>query len=80
VSVVPAKLPLTQSQQNKGADCGFQKTAEGAPPYPYHRDHSGEVEGFMFLSVHTTDKLKWSTHTAIVPLQPQEAEEIWLGT
>jgi hypothetical protein len=26
------KQPLTQSQQNKGADRGLQETAEGVPP------------------------------------------------
>ena len=45
---------------NKGDDCGLQQTAEGAPPYP---DRRKKVESFKFLSVHITDKLKWSTHT-----------------
>ena len=34
--------PLTQCQQNKGADHGLQETAEGARPYPHRRDQSGE--------------------------------------
>jgi hypothetical protein len=45
------------------------------------------VDSFKFLGLHITDKLKWSTHTdsvvkkgATAPLQPQEAEEIWLVT
>jgi hypothetical protein len=52
------------------------------------RDHSlihicwtvvENVKSFKFLCVHITGKLKWSTH-ATAPLQPQEAEELWLVT
>jgi hypothetical protein len=38
----------------------------------------------MFLDVHITDKLKWSRQCGeegtTTPLQPQEAEKMWLGT
>jgi hypothetical protein len=40
-----------------------------------------KVEGFKFIGVYITDNLKWSTHTDnVVPIQPQEAEQIWLVT
>ena len=49
---------------------------------PIHID-TAEVEklnSLKLFSIHITDNLKWSTHTGITaPLQPQEAEEIWLG-
>jgi hypothetical protein len=80
------KQPLAQRQQNKGDDRGLQHTAEGAPPIHIKGTVVEKVGSFMFLCVHITDKLKWSTHTDSVvkaqtaPLQSQEAEEIWLVT
>ena len=50
-SVVPGKYPLTQLQQNKGADCGLKEKADGAPPYPHRRDSSG-VGGKLRFSVY----------------------------
>jgi hypothetical protein len=60
---VSEKQPLTQCQQNKGDDSRLQETAEGAPPH-IHIDGIAveKVEGFKFLGVHITDKLKWSFH------------------
>jgi hypothetical protein len=49
---------------------------------PTHGTVVEKVESFKFLGVHITDKLKWFTHTDSLvkkaPLQPQEAEEMWL--
>ena len=66
--------PLTQRQQNKGDDHGLQGTAEGAPPIHIEGTAVEKVESFKFLSVHTTDKLKWSTHTDSVVKKAH-----WLG-
>ena len=69
-SVVPEKKPLTQWQQNKGADCGLQETAEGARPYPHRRDSSREVG--MFLGVNITGARKCSTHPDSVVKKAQQ--------
>ena len=65
----------------------FKKKQKGAPPIHIEVTAVEKVESFKFLGIHITDKLKWSTHTdsmseegAKAPLQPQEAEEIWLVT
>ena len=50
---------------------------------PIHIDRAAveKVKSLKFLGVHITDNLKWSTYTDCVvkKVQPQEAEEIWLG-
>ena len=60
---------------------GFGKQQREHPPIHIDGTVVEKVECFKFLGVHITDKLKWSTHTgAAAPLQPHEAEEIWLVT
>ena len=45
-----------------------------------------QVESFMFLGIHITNKLTWSNHTKTVvkrttkPIPPQETENIWHGS
>ena len=62
----------------------FRKQQREQPPIHIDGTVVERVESFKFLGVHITDKLKWSTHTdcgeegATAPLQPQEAQEIWL--
>ena len=81
------KQPLTQRQQNKGDDRGLQETAEGAPPHPHRSDSSGEG-GKILIPRHTHHRQTEMVHPhrqsgeegATAPLQPQEAEEIWLVT
>ena len=64
----------------------FRKQQREHPPIHIEGTAAEKVECFKFLSIHITDKLKWSTHRqcgeegATVLLQPQEAEEIWLDT
>ena len=62
----------------------FRKQWREHAPIDIDRTAVEKVKSFKFLGVHITDILKWSTHTdcgeegATAPLQPQEAEEIWL--
>ena len=65
----------------------FRKQQREQPPIYIDRTVVERVESFKFLGVHIMDKLNLSTHTDSVvkkasaaPLQPQEAEEIWLVT
>ena len=59
----------------------FRKQQRELPPIHIERTAVEKVESFKFLGVHTTDKLKWSTHTdSVVKKAQQEAEEIWLVT
>ena len=61
----------------------FRKQQREHPPIHIDGTVVERVVSFKFLGVHITDKLNWSTHTdsiAAAPLQPQEAEEIWLVT
>ena len=46
-----------------GNDDGMMDWKWTGNPYPHRRDSSGEGGKFMFLGVHITDKLKWSTNT-----------------
>ena len=41
----------------------FRKQQRVHPPFYIDRTTVEKVESFMFLGVHITDKLKWSTHT-----------------
>jgi hypothetical protein len=53
---------------------------------PIHINGTAWFRWKVLSSLTYTDKLKWSTHTdrvvkkATAPLQPQEAEDIWLST
>ena len=52
-------------------------------PLPIHIDGTAveKLEGFKFLCVNFTDKLKWcGEEGATVALQTQEAEKMWLVT
>jgi hypothetical protein len=42
------------------------------PPFDIERTTVEKVESFMFLGVHITDKLKWSTHTDSVVKKAQQ--------
>ena len=65
--------PLTQSQQNKkGADRGLQHTEREHAPIHIYGTVVEKVESFMFLGVHITDDLKWSTHTDSVVKKVQQ--------
>ena len=64
----------------------FRKQLREHPPIHINGTAVEKVESFKLLGIHITDKRKWATHTdsceegGIVPLQPQEAEEICLST
>ena len=74
---------LSHSRSTKQRrDCGLQDTAEGAPPYPYRRDSSGEG-GKLQVPRRTHHRQTEMFHPhrqcgeerVTAPLQPQEAEE-----
>ena len=65
----------------------FRKQQREQPPVHVEGTAVEKVESFKFLGVHITDKLELvhqhrqcSEEGTTVPLQPQEAEEIWLVT
>ena len=64
----------------------FRKQQRVHPPMHIYGTVVEKMESFKFLGVHITDKMKWSSHRwcgeegATAPIQPQEAEEIWLVT
>ena len=63
---------LTQRQQNKGDDRGLQETAEGARPLSTSTGQQRRRWKVKFLSLHITDKLKWSSHTDSVVKKAQQ--------
>ena len=79
----PNKIPNTKTKE---MIVDFRKQHWEHHPIHINGTAVEKVERFKFLGIHITDKLKWSTHTDSVgkkaqqPLQPQEAEEIWLVT
>jgi hypothetical protein len=70
---------------NKTKDLIMDFTKQKREHATIHIDKNAveKVERFKFLGVHITDNLKWPTQCgeggATAPLQPQEADEIWLG-
>ena len=54
----------------------FRKQQRVHPPNHIDGTTVEKVESFKFLGIHITDKLDHHRE----PLQPQEAEEMWLGT
>ncbi|XP_070294690.1 uncharacterized protein [Salvelinus sp. IW2-2015] len=50
----------------------FRKAQREHPPILINRTAVEKVESFKFLSVHITDKLKWSTHTDSVVKKAQQ--------
>ena len=57
----------------------FRKLQRECPPIHIDEIAEEKVENFKFLSVHITDKLKWSTHTDSVVKKAQQCL-FWLGT
>jgi hypothetical protein len=75
--------------QENNLTLNVNKTKEMIVQPPIHIDGTvvEKVESFKFLGVHITDKLKMvhphrqrGEEGATVPLQTQEAEEMWLVT
>ena len=65
----------------------LRKQKREQPPIHIEGNAVEKVERFKFLCVDITDKPQWSTHTDSVvkkaqttPLQPQEAEKMWVVT
>jgi hypothetical protein len=50
----------------------FRKEQREHPPILINRTAVEKVESLKFLSVHITDKLKWSTHTNSVVKKAQQ--------
>jgi hypothetical protein len=76
---VSGKEPLNVNKTNNMI-VDFRK--QQREHHPIHIDGTvvEKVGSFKFLSIHITDKLKWSTHTDSVVKKPQEVEEMWLVT
>ena len=85
-SVVSGKYHTLNVNKIKEMIVDFRKQQRKHPTIHIDGTVVERVVRFKFLGVHITDKLNWSTHTdsvvkkAAAPLQPQEAEEIWLVT
>ena len=58
----------------------FRKQQREHPPIHIDGTAVEKLESFKFLSIHVTNKLKWSTHTDSVGKTAQEVEEICLVT